>query len=148
METTKKGNKIWAALVKNHLALKDAVYQSRKALSDAFLEYYKNEHKDKIDVLESFLKAEIIGIEHEENHDTYSNEWADTVTLTLNNNTDKIFIAYKSDYFVPNDDEIDLTYFDRLDEKYKDDEEFIPKNIIEILRDIFSSHPDVDVYYS
>ena len=146
----KKVSKIWESLVNNHLNLKDAVSKSRKAISEAFLEYYKAEYPDKINELENYYKAEIIGIEHEENHDSNSGEWADILTLKFKYPDDKTdsksFVLYKSEYYDigVSDDYQDMTNCDSDDP----DEEYAFNTVLEILKHIFQEHPDVEVYYS
>ncbi len=133
-------NTIWKSLVSNHNSLRELVRQSRKAISEAFLEYYKAEYPEKIKELETYLQAEIIGVEHEENHDEDSGEWADILTLKLKycDNSEKNieFFLYKSEYYDYDYD--DVSYIDMTS---KDDD------IVEILRHMFQDHPDVEVYF-
>lgn len=140
-------NKIWQSLVSNHNSLRELVRQSRKAISEAFLEYYKAEYPEKIKELEIYLQAEIIGVEHEENH-IDSGDWADILTLKLkycdNSEKDIEFLLYKSEYY-------DYDYDDtsRIDMTNKDEDidRFTASSIVEILRHMFQEHPDVEVYY-
>lgn len=133
-------NNIWKSLVSNHNSLRDLVRQSRKAISEAFLEYYKSEYPEKVKELETYLQAEIIGVEHEENH-IDSGDWADILTLKLkkiNGESDIEFLLYKSEYY-----DYDYDDISRFDMTINDDE-----NIVIILRHMFQEHPDVPVYYS
>lgn len=133
-------NKIWQSLVSNHNSLRDLVRQSRKAISEAFLEYYKAEYPEKIKKLETYLQAEIIGVEHEENH-IDSGDWADILTLKLkkvNGESEIEFLLYKSEFYDYDCD--DVSYID-MTNKGDDD-------IVIILRHMFQEHPDVPVYYS
>ncbi len=133
-------NTIWKSLVSNHNSLRELVRQSRKAISEAFLDYYKSEYPEKVKELETYLQAEIIGVEHEENH-IDSGDWGDILTLKLkkvNGESEMEFLLYKSEYYDYDCD--DVSYID-MTNKGDDD-------IVIILRRMFQEHPDVPVYYS